>query len=72
MIHQHLQENVTHKFDWKGFDVFNIERNQTSRNITEMLYIQSQPNSINKQDDTLLLNDIYTNTLYNYRNIKSQ
>ena len=45
---------------------------KTSRNITEMLYIQSQPNSINKQEDTLLLNDMYTNTLYNYRNIKSQ
>ena len=72
MIHQHLQENDTHKFDWKRFDVLNVERNQTSRNITEMLYIQSQPNSINKQEDTLLSNDMYTNTLYNYRNIKSR
>ena len=72
MIHQHLQENDTHKFDWKRFDVLNVERNQTSRNITEMLYIQSQPNAINKQEDTLSFNDMYTNTSYHYRNIKSQ
>ena len=49
-----------------------IERNETGRTITEMLYIQSQSNSINKQGNTLLLNDMFTNTLHNYRNIKSQ
>ena len=65
-----MQENYKHEFDWKRFDVLNVERNLTGRNITEILYTQSQPNSINKQDDTLLLNDMYTDTFHNYRNIK--
>ena len=55
-----MQENYKHEFDWKRFDVLNVERNLTGRNITEILYTQSQPNSINKQDDTLLLNNMYT------------
>ena len=37
MIHQHLKNNDTHDFEWKCFDVLNIEINQTGRNITEML-----------------------------------
>ena len=32
-----FQKNDTHDFDWKHFDVLNIERIQTGRNITEML-----------------------------------
>ena len=70
MIYQHLQNNENHAFDQKNFNVLGIERNYTARNITEMLYIKSQPNSINKQDDTLILSDIYSNTLQNYKNIK--
>ena len=61
VIYEHLQENNTHNFDWKDFNILGIEKNYEKRDISEILFIKSQKSSINKREDNCFLSNIYCN-----------
>ena len=63
VVYQHINDNK-HKFDWKNFKLLDTERNYTKRDISEMLFIKTQNKALNKQEDTVKLNNMYTNTLH--------
>ena len=57
---QNIQE-TSHNFNSKGFIVLNVEKNRNKRDMCEMLNIKLQTHSINEQQDTSRLSDLYSN-----------
>ena len=51
--------NNNHKFDWEGTLILDKETHYKKRLLSEMLYINSFNNTINKLADTKKLNHIY-------------
>ena len=65
VIFQHMQEN--HKFNWKNFKLLDKEKNSNKRGISEMVYINSQQRSLNKQEDTAKLSSQYCNLIHKFK-----
>ena len=66
VVYQHINDN-RHQFDWKNFKLLHTERNYTKRDISEMLFMKTQNKALNKQEDTVKLNNMYTNTLHHLK-----
>jgi len=56
-----LQSN--HEFDWDDVEVLDEKKNYKKRLISEMIHIKKQPNGLNFQNDTDLLDSIYNNLI---------
>ena len=54
VINEHFRENF-HNFNWRNFKILDRENNRLKKDISEMLHINIQNKSINKQEDTLKL-----------------
>ena len=66
VIYQHINDNK-HQFDWKNFKLLDTERNHTKKDIFEMLFIKTQNKALNKQEDTVKLNNRYTSILHHLK-----
>ena len=66
VVYQHINDNK-YQFDWKYFKLLDTTRNDTKRDISEMLFIKTQNKALNKQEDTVKLNNMYTNTLHHLK-----
>ena len=53
------QLNEMHELDWDNIRILDTEQLLLKRRISEMIYIKSQISSINKQNDTEGLPDVY-------------
>jgi len=62
VITEHMLE-FDHKFDWENIQILDAESNYYKRCVSEMLHIKEQPNGLNAQSDTELLDDSYFNIL---------
>ena len=51
--------SFNHNFQWEKTTILDIERNYKKRLISEMLFINSFNNTLNKIEDTQKLNNIY-------------
>ena len=58
MVSLHRVENK-HEFDWKNTSVLDMESNYKKRLVSEMIYLKSNHNSINKKDDIQNLSTMY-------------
>ncbi|XP_071652241.1 uncharacterized protein [Temnothorax longispinosus] len=64
--HSVVSEHITkfnHAFDWDNVEVLEVEHNYKKRLTAEMIYIKEQPNGINSNKDTELLNEAYFDVL---------
>jgi len=52
-----------HDFDWNNVEILDEETHFNKRFISEMIYIKKQINSLNLQQDTDLLNPIYSDII---------
>jgi len=53
-----------HIFDWDKVEILDFEPRYQKRLISEMIHIKSPKNSINLNEDTKLLDDVYFNLLH--------
>ena len=58
MVSLHRIENK-HEFDWGNTSVLDMESNYKKRLVSEMIYIKSNHNSINKKEDIQNLSIMY-------------
>ena len=56
--------------NWKGLKLLDVVKHQNKRAGSEMLRIKLQPNSINKQEDTARLSNMYNCIPIYYINLK--
>ena len=61
-----IRENL-HNFDWRNFKILVKESNRLKKDISEMVHINIQNKSINKQEDTLKLSKMHTNVLHKFK-----
>jgi len=52
-----------HTFDWENIQILDSESNYYKRCVSEMLHIKEQPNGLNAQTDTELLDNSYFDIL---------
>jgi len=62
VITEHMLE-FGHTFDWKNIQILDSESNYYKRCVSEMLHIKEQPNGLNAQKDTELLDNSYSDIL---------
>ena len=58
VVSLHWIENK-HEFDWENTSVLDMECNYKKRLVSEMIYIKSNHNSINKKEDIQNLSTMY-------------
>ena len=58
VVSNHIKE-MSHMFDWDNITILDNESNWHKRRISEMLYINSFNNTLNRKEDTLALSYIY-------------
>ena len=58
VVSNHINE-MSHMFDWDNITILDSESNWHKRRISEMLYIHSFNNTLNRKEDTLALSYIY-------------
>ena len=58
MVSLHRIENK-HEFDWENTSVLDMESNYKKRLFSEMIYVKSNHNSINRKEDIQNLSTMY-------------
>ncbi|XP_014235378.1 uncharacterized protein LOC106658073 [Trichogramma pretiosum] len=62
-VYMEEHEKDDHQMHWENVKILDYENNLHRRKVAEMVYTNTNKNTINKQEDTELLNDIYFNIL---------
>ena len=58
-IPKHLKDNLSHNFDFEKVQIVDRKTNKYKRLISEMIYINTHSQTINRQEDTQFLSKKY-------------